>query len=93
MCSDIIDKVVKQQARLNHVAMMACPKCGYAYSKAIDTNRAKTMTEVRRNRSCLKCSSQFITYEIIASDYAMLQSFRRWTKEESQRIVDTQEVK
>lgn len=55
-----------------------CPACAYAYTKATKTNRARSGLDTRRRRVCLSCKSGFITYEIGAADYAMMQSMRQW---------------
>jgi len=57
-----------------------CPSCGYVYTKTTGTNRSRSEREIRRKRTCLQCKEGFITYEILASDYALLQSFRKWGK-------------
>ena len=58
----------------------ACPACNYAYTKATTTNRARSGVDTRRRRVCLSCKTGFVTYEIGASDYALMQSMREWLR-------------
>ena len=58
-----------------------CPACSYAYTKATGTTRARSGVDTRRRRQCLKCKAGFITYEISASDYSMMQTMRQWVRD------------
>lgn len=55
-----------------------CPQCAAPYTKASNTNRARSGFEARRQRTCLQCRAGFVTYEIRAADYALLQSMRQY---------------
>lgn len=68
-------------AAVSNTTQFACVNCGYAYTKASNTNPARS-GGVRRQRVCVKCSKGFVTYEVTAGDYAVLQALRKWTKED-----------
>jgi len=69
-----------------------CPSCGYTYTRTTSTSRSRSKTDVRRRRSCTKCSHGFSTYEILASDYAFLQATRNWIKESEKATVAVEET-
>jgi len=62
---------------MNTTTQMRCPYCRHAYSKSISTNRSRDGDSSRRQRLCLKCGHNFVTYEITATEYAMLQAIRK----------------
>ena len=64
----------------NHTTQMSCAHCGYAYSTYITTNRTRDSQSIRRGRKCLNCHHGFVTYEIRASDYALLQALKKYAK-------------
>ena len=68
---------------MSKTTQFPCPSCGYAYTKAVNSNRSRA-GETRRQRKCeqLTCGANFITYEVLAKDYNMLQSVRRFMKEQ-----------
>lgn len=62
---------------MSNTAQMACSSCGYAYSRARSTRRHADGS-VRRDRICLKCEGMFATFEVTASDHAILSALRKW---------------
>jgi transcriptional regulator NrdR family protein len=62
-------------------SQFACVHCGYAYTKATNTNKAKIAPDIRRQRSCLQCHRGFVTYEVTAAEYAQLQAVRKLLKQ------------
>ncbi len=66
---------------MSRTTQFACVNCGYAYTKATTTNVARSAPDIRWRRVCLKCADGFVTYEVTAADYALLQSIRKWVKE------------
>lgn len=64
---------------MTKITQMACSACGYAYSKARSTSRDEHGS-IRRQRICLRCNSNFTTYEIPASDHAILAALRKWRR-------------
>lgn len=67
---------------MSKTSQFACVLCGYAYTKATTTNPARSAPDIRRRRMCLKCEEGFVTYEVTAADYAMLQALRKWSTRE-----------
>jgi transcriptional regulator NrdR family protein len=67
---------------MSNTTQFPCPSCGYAYTTAKKTNKSRSGTAGRRQRVCLQCSAGFVTYEILASDYAFLQAARKWIAEQ-----------
>lgn len=65
---------------MSKTSQMPCKKCGYAYTKTNNTNRARTPGDVRRQRTCLKCGVGFVTYEVSSEDHLMLQALKTWSK-------------
>jgi transcriptional regulator NrdR family protein len=65
---------------VSHTTQMPCSKCGYAYSRSNNTNRARDGKSVRRRRVCLKCGADFVTYEIRAEEFNLLQALRKAIK-------------
>ena len=65
---------------VNNTTQMPCCKCHYAYSRASDANRARDGKSVRRRRVCLKCGTGFVTYEICADEFNLLQAIRKLIK-------------
>lgn len=65
---------------MTRIAQFPCPRCGYAYSKAVSTTKARSGVDTRRQRTCEKpgCKTGFVTYEVAASDYEFLQAARRF---------------
>jgi transcriptional regulator NrdR family protein len=66
---------------MNSITQLHCPSCGNTYTKATSTTTARS-GDVRRHRKCTACAKGFVTYEVTAADYALLQSFRKWLKTE-----------
>jgi transcriptional regulator NrdR family protein len=62
---------------MSNTTQFACVHCGYAYTKANNTNKARCQSAVRRQRECLQCHRGFVTYEVTADDYASLQAVRK----------------
>ncbi len=51
---------------------MRCPYCGYSEDKVLDSRVNKEGTEIRRRRSCLKCSRRFTTKETIEFNFPLV---------------------
>ena len=69
----------------NRISALGCPKCGYAYSKAVNgrTGSGSAERSYRRSRECLQCHALFITYEVQAADYALLMELKRWVAKQA----------
>lgn len=70
---------------MSRISQFPCPRCGYAYSRATTTTKARSGVDTRRQRTCEKptCGSGFVTYEIKADDYEFLQAARRFMENNS----------
>lgn len=78
---------------MSKTTQFPCPSCGYAYTEAKNTNRARSGTETRRQRTCLHCKTGFVTYEIRASDYDFLQAARRFIANQSGSQPEAKETR
>lgn len=63
---------------MNTYNAFTCIHCGYGQTKTNTTTKAKSGVDMRRSRSCPSCSRGFVTYEVTAADYAILQALRKW---------------
>lgn len=61
---------------MNPYTSLSCP-CGSGLTKITSTTLARSGKDVRRARVCPKCSEGFVTYEVAAKDYALLQAIRK----------------
>ena len=59
-------------------SMLGCPACGLGPNKITGCTPARSGVDIRRKRTCVKCSTGWVTYEVTAADYAMLQALRKW---------------
>lgn len=66
---------------MSNTSQFTCVHCGYAYTKAKNTNKGRVPPDIRRQRECLKCFRGFVTYEVTADDYASLQAVRKLIKD------------
>jgi transcriptional regulator NrdR family protein len=64
---------------MSNTTQFPCLSCGYAYTKAKNTNSyGRGIAATRRKRACLSCKRGFVTYEVTASDFAFLKAARKW---------------
>jgi ribosomal protein S27AE len=73
----------------NNFNAFACTSCGYAQTKTLNTTTARSGVDMRRSRRCPSCDTGFITYEVTAADYAILQALRRWRPPNGVEIHDS----
>lgn len=66
---------------MNPIAQFPCPSCGATYTKATSTVKTER-GEMRRKRSCMSCAKGFVTYEVTADEFALLQTLRKWMSSE-----------
>lgn len=59
----------------NPFANVPCEKCGCTTTQVIYTGHSR-VGSTRRRRKCTRCAHGFITYEISATDFALLKAVR-----------------
>lgn len=73
---------------MNPYTSLGCP-CGSGLTKITSTTLARSGKDVRRARVCPKCSEGFVTYEVNAKDYALLQAIRKAIEDANDQIHDS----
>lgn len=79
---------------MSRTTQFPCPACGYAYSRATSTTKARSGVDVRRHRTCERstCRAGFVTYEIKASDYEFLRAARRFMENHRDEEADQEKA-
>lgn len=67
---------------MNTYTSYPCPRCGNTLTKAAGSKPSAT-GGIRRKRTCPKCETGFVTYEVTAEEFALLQAIRKFAKDEA----------